>query len=935
MNYIRLAIIVAAFGLHTVVKAQVLNVPEVIQEQDQWCWAGVSACVLHYYGTIVSQCTIAEYTRTHATWHDFGSVDCCVNPDLGCNYWNVIWGTEGSLQDILQHWGVENYGYGSYLSLPQIGQELSAGRPFIMRWGWTGGGGHFLVGHGLQDSVMYYMDPWFGEGYTISNYSWVVSAPDHQWTHTNVITTEFHDHPLAPTNFRAYSDYESPTSMTLTWTDPVVTIAGQPLSQFRIRLLRDSSLIAEVDSGVSRYTDTGLVNHQEYAYTAQAAISSGPGFGATASWCAGGSQIPRPPTNFSVADGEEGARLRWRNPSSQIDGTPLNDIDAIVVYRDGVQIDEIRQTFSDTGQYRTFSDTAARYHWYGVQTRDSESPSHLSSRGDSLLAFGAMWEMYDNDFEGGTDALFYTGQWDTTHALAQGGSASLTDSPHGDSPPNTVSYVLLPPVVLRDESVLRFAHAAIVNPATSFASVDISRDARRTFKTIGRYTWASDSSWSDGVADTTDWREETFDLSPYLYDTVTVRLRLVTAPGATGDGWYLDNVSISPVAHVVTWDCAVRAKWNLLSLPVGPPESDTRTLYPGSVSSAFVYDGSYIARDTLAPGLGFWLNFESSMWVYITGRRITHDSIPLVPGWNLIGPPTVPMGVSTVSTRPPGILSSNFFGFDGQYVPVNTLQPGYGYWIRASEPGALILRPTVANVMEQMSRTTTSKPEPAAGNRIELADRTGRTQTLGFGTVNWGSAPLSMYDLPPVPPEGAFDIRFGSQRTRAILPADGMREADIVFQGASYPVFVQWVLNEIPHGTWVLILDSTEMEMKASGSMTLSAPPGKFVVGHIPSSLLALPRSYALDQNFPNPFNPVTAVRYALPTESQVRLRIFNIIGQTVSTLKEGIVQAGYHMAEWDAGSNPSGVYFCRLEASSLADPTKTFVGVRKMVLAK
>ncbi len=68
------------------VYTQYLRVPETIQEQDQWCWAGVSSCVLEYYGLNISQCTIAEYTRQVATWHNFGTVNCCVNPNLGCNY---------------------------------------------------------------------------------------------------------------------------------------------------------------------------------------------------------------------------------------------------------------------------------------------------------------------------------------------------------------------------------------------------------------------------------------------------------------------------------------------------------------------------------------------------------------------------------------------------------------------------------------------------------------------------------------------------------------------------------------------------------------------------------------------------------------------------------------------------------------------------------
>src|ERR1700686_1547789 len=92
------------------INGQVFSVEQTIQEQDQWCWDAVSCCVLKYYGKNIPQCTIAEYNRTVSTWHNFGTTDCCVNASLGCNYWNYNWGTPGSIEDILLHWGVSSYG---------------------------------------------------------------------------------------------------------------------------------------------------------------------------------------------------------------------------------------------------------------------------------------------------------------------------------------------------------------------------------------------------------------------------------------------------------------------------------------------------------------------------------------------------------------------------------------------------------------------------------------------------------------------------------------------------------------------------------------------------------------------------------------------------------------------------------------------------------
>jgi hypothetical protein len=183
-------LLIGSLLLTNCLTAQILPVKPVIQEQSQWCWVGSTKCVLDYYNHPLQQCEIAEYTRTVATWNNFGTVDCCTNPSGSCNYWNYNWGYAGSIQDLLVHFGnIQNYGKGAALSIPEIQTEINNFRPFIIRWGWTTGGGHFIIGHGLQDSTLYYMNPWFGEGLKFASYAWVKSNPDHTWTHTNVLTT--------------------------------------------------------------------------------------------------------------------------------------------------------------------------------------------------------------------------------------------------------------------------------------------------------------------------------------------------------------------------------------------------------------------------------------------------------------------------------------------------------------------------------------------------------------------------------------------------------------------------------------------------------------------------------------------------------------------------------------------------------------------------
>lgn len=75
-----------------------------------------------------------------------------------------------------------------------------------------------------------------------------------------------------------------------------------------------------------------------------------------------------------------------------------------------------------------------------------------------------------------------------------------------------------------------------------------------------------------------------------------------------------------------------------------------------------------------------------------------------------------------------------------------------------------------------------------------------------------------------------------------------------------------------------------------------------------------LPERVELQQNFPNPFNPSTTIRYVLPQARRVRLDVFNTVGQRLVTLAEGLQPAGSHAAVWDARGVSSGVYFYRLQ---------------------
>ena len=89
-----------------------------------------------------------------------------------------------------------------------------------------------------------------------------------------------------------------------------------------------------------------------------------------------------------------------------------------------------------------------------------------------------------------------------------------------------------------------------------------------------------------------------------------------------------------------------------------------------------------------------------------------------------------------------------------------------------------------------------------------------------------------------------------------------------------------------------------------------------------------IPDEYGIEQNYPNPFNPSTQIRFGLPENNNVKLQIYDIIGNLVTTLVDQPLEAGYHSFEWNASNLASGVYFYRISSG-------TFIKTMKLMLLK
>jgi len=286
------------------------------------------------------------------------------------------------------------------------------------------------------------------------------------------------------------------------------------------------------------------------------------------------------------------------------------------------------------------------------------------------------------------------------------------------------------------------------------------------------------------------------------------------------DGGMSWSPSIEPLELILSesnLDIVLATNWNMISLPLIVSDPRKVIQFVNAISPAYAYEGTYVEKETLSNGVGYWLKYGGSETISISGRAIFEDTIDVVEGWNMIGSISVPVEVIEITSIPEGIVTSEFFGYTTAYNSTDTIQPGKGYWVKVSQAGQIIL--------------SIYGGERSASEKISIV-------------------PIS--ELPPAPPTDEENN----------------------------------------------VLQST------------------------------LPLKAALHQNSPNPFNPSTTIKYDLIENTRMTLKVYNVFGQEVATLVDGMQEAGYKSVKLNTIGLASGIYFYRLTAGNFTD-------TKKMILCK
>jgi endonuclease/exonuclease/phosphatase family metal-dependent hydrolase len=381
---------------------------------------------------------------------------------------------------------------------------------------------------------------------------------------------------------------------------------------------------------------------------------------------------------------------------------------------------------------------------------------------------------------------------------------------------------------------------------------------------------------------------------------------------------FVDLVFEDQISNTIQLSVSISDGWNFVSVPGMNPNgmnvndwwSDlTGTVY--EFTPGFGYSGLTITTT----GEGYWMkNDGTTVYNYPTIEIVTHEPISAASGWNMFGGYENEVAVTAITTNPPGRLILPIYKYipPNGYATASTLKPGYGYWINTSSACDIII-PDGALIKNNEEEKKYFKDD---WGRIVFTDADGKKYTLYSVTEE---IDLKRYELPPLPPQGMFDIRFASGRIAENIISSMQT---IEMRGVKYPLTLRAENMDI------IIQDITGHELNAILKDGEDLIITNSFISKLKVSGESIVKEYELEQNYPNPFNPSTTINFSIPKTTEVTLTVYNTLGQKVIELVNEQLETGYYSFNWEAGDAASGIYIYQLKAGE-------FIQSKKMILIK
>lgn len=326
----------------------------------------------------------------------------------------------------------------------------------------------------------------------------------------------------------------------------------------------------------------------------------------------------------------------------------------------------------------------------------------------------------------------------------------------------------------------------------------------------------------------------------------------------------------------------------MCAIPSGyhPAHAYTMFILGADTSVAFVINDYYLGEPLYEDNSGFLL-------ALIEQENITM-TMQMEQRWNLISIPLSIPDFRTTAVFPQA--ASRVFSYFQRYQNNDTLETGKGYWVKfdSSENIEYVGSTILEDTLEVQPRW----------NLIGSLSESVPVNTIG-------SIPGGLVTSQFIGYDGTY------YSTDTLEPGNGYwvkvaQEGQLIL--SSIATIAPTSMNNIK------IIPTTEL------------PPAPPLRGNTDEQLST---EFLLGQNYPNPFNPKTVISYQLKVKSDVSLKVYNMLGKEVATIVDGEQEAGYKSVEWDALDVPSGVYFYRLEATSVSDANRSFRDVKKLLLLR
>jgi len=362
---------------------------------------------------------------------------------------------------------------------------------------------------------------------------------------------------------------------------------------------------------------------------------------------------------------------------------------------------------------------------------------------------------------------------------------------------------------------------------------------------------------------------------------------------------------------------SLNAGWNLLSVPITLSNMNFASIFPEATSNAYSYDNGYQTATTAELGKGYWLKFNQALNKNLTGTPQSSVQINVKNGWNIIGPLHNNIPVSNITTNPPNIISSLFYGYNNGYQTATTLEKGKGYWVKVSSNGTMTIPTTLIKSDYSNSQIDFNRylDDLYSSAKIIFSDADGNEGILYLTE----KLDRQIFELPPIPPSQIFDVRF---ENNSFVESINQKSFVVNLQGINSELKIRTenlnaTIKIFDPVSGNLISQSTGNEISIKNNLN-----------KIRIEIEKLPVDYVLYQNYPNPFNPTTSIIYQLKDEGFVQLKVFNSLGQEIATLVNEKQNAGKYEIKFDASRLPSGIYFYSIRVND-------FVQTKKMTLLK